>query len=86
MLRNIPASVNDRLARLSSCKEIFDAAIPPYQRALDEAGYNFQLEYKDFTASVTKEPCQKKNRSRRVTYFNPPFALNVKTNIRQLKN
>ena len=77
ILRNIPASVNDRLAS----KEIFDAAVPPYQRALDEAGYDFHLEYKDFSASVTKEPCKSKNRSRRVTYFNPPFALNVKTNI-----
>ena len=79
ILRNIPVSVNDRLSRLSSSKEIFDAAAPPYQKALDDAGYDFQLEYKPFAR--TKAPCKGKNRSRRVTYFNPPFALNVQSNI-----
>ena len=33
------------------------------------------------SGSLTSEPTRKKNRSRRLTYFNPPFSLNVETNI-----
>ena len=34
VLENIPKSVNMRLSKISSSKEIFDSAIPPYQEAL----------------------------------------------------
>ena len=81
ILKNIPLSVNDRLSRLSSSKEIFDIAAPPYQKALDESGYSHKLGFKDMSGSLASEPTRKKNRSRRLTYFNPPFSLNVETNI-----
>ena len=81
ILKNIPLSVNDRLSRLSSSKEKFDAAAEPYQKALDESSYNHQLQFKDLTTCLTSEPKRNRTRSRRVTYFNPPFSLNVKTNI-----
>ena len=81
ILKNIPISVNDRLARLSSSKEIFEAEVGPYQKALDESGYDFKLEYKDMSSSLTSAPSRGRNRSRRITYFNPPFSLNVETNI-----
>ena len=38
VLQNIPQSVNDRLNRLSSSKEKFDAVAPPYQQALEKSG------------------------------------------------
>jgi len=75
ILKNIPLSVNDRLSRLSSTKEIFDIAAPPYQKALADSGCSHKLEFKDMSGS------RKKNRSRILTYLNPPFSLNVKTNI-----
>ena len=78
ILKNIPLSVNDRL---SSSKEIFDIAAPPYQKALADSGYSHKLEFKDMSESLSSEPSRKKNRSRRLTYFNPPFSLNVETNI-----
>ena len=81
ILKNIPLSVNDRLSRLSSSKEIFQAAAPDYQKALENSGYDFKLQYKDMSESMTKEPKKSRNRSRRVTYFNPPFSLNVETNV-----
>ena len=34
VLKNIPKSVNMRLSKISSSKEIFDSAIPPFQEAL----------------------------------------------------
>ena len=44
--KNIPANINKRLTSISSSKNVFDAAIPPYQKALDESGYSYKLTYK----------------------------------------
>ena len=74
-------NVNGRLSRLSSSKEIFDAAAPIYQKALNESGYDHKLEFQDMSGSLSMEPKRSKNRSRKVTYFNPPFSLNVETNV-----
>ena len=81
ILKNIPLSVNDRLSRLSSSKEIFDEAAKPYQKALNDSGYDHVLEFKDMSESMTSEPKKSRNRSRKMLYFNPPFSLNVETNI-----
>ena len=77
ILENIPKSVNMRLSKISSSKEVFDSAVPPYQEALNKSGYNFKLSY-DENIPIEKK---KQNRSRKITYFNPPFSKNVDTNI-----
>ena len=77
ILENIPLAVNKRLSSISSNKEIFDQAAPPYQAALEESGYTHKLE---FDPNVTNTG-RKKNRTRRVTWFNPPFSSTVATNI-----
>ena len=59
ILKNIPLSVNDRLSRLSSSKEIFDEAAKPYQRALNDSGYNHVLEFKDMSECLSSEPKRK---------------------------
>lgn len=45
VLKNIPAGVNRRLSKLSATKDIFDAAVPPYQAALNKSGYNHTLSF-----------------------------------------
>ena len=63
------------MSRISANEEIFNAAKQPYQDALNRSGYNHTLEY-------SKPPESKqKNRKKNITWFNPPFSLNVKTNI-----
>ena len=81
VLQNIPQSVNDRLNRLSSSKELFETAAPAYQEALRKSGYDHKLEYSDRSGNMSKEPRRNRTRSRRVTYFNPPFSLNIETNV-----
>ena len=76
IIKNIPLSVNKRLSMISSNKEVFDAAAPPYQEALQKSGHNFELNY---TPVVTSGGRRK--RQRRIVYFNPPFSLNVRSNI-----
>ena len=75
-LKNIPAGINKRLSSLSSDKNSFDQAAPPYQKALHDSGYQYNLCYEP-TA-----PARRKNRQRNVIFwYNPPFSKNVSTNI-----
>ena len=75
IIKEVPKMVEKRLSRLSSTKEIFDNEIGIYQKALDESGHKVKLSY---NPSVTRKTSKQK---RKVTWFNPPFNLNVKTNI-----
>ena len=79
IIKNIPLCVQRRLSSISSSKEVFDAAIPPYQEALDKAGYHHKLEYMENVEN--DQPRQKRKRKRNLVYFNPPFDKNVKTRI-----
>ena len=48
-----------------------------YEKALRESGYkNVSLIYTD-----KKDVKQKRNRSRNIIWFNPPFNKNVSTNV-----
>ena len=76
ILENIPKSINRRLSSISSSKEVFEAACPPYQAALDKSGYNYKLNFDPPLAGN-----RGKNRKRKILYFNPPFSKNVQTNI-----
>ena len=80
LLKNIPENINKRLTSISSNKEVFDEAIPPYQKALDESGYTYKLTY---NPQPTQTPTRnrKRNRQRNITWYNPPWNSNVKTNL-----
>jgi hypothetical protein len=69
--------VNRRLTKISSCKEVFDAAKTPQQEALNRSGYKHVLEY----APTQEIGPKKKNRKKSVTWFNPPFSLNVMSKV-----
>ena len=79
ILENIPLAVNERLNRISSNRSVFDAASPPYQEALQKSGYSHKLQF-----TPPQDPpvtSKRKPRSRRVTWFNPPWNSAVKTNV-----
>ena len=87
VLANIGLGVNKRLSMLNSNQELFDQAVPVYQEALRRSKHTHQLEFnKDvYRPSPTgfnllAEPA-KRRRRRNVIWFNPPFSLNVDTNI-----
>ena len=79
ILRNIPASINKRLSTISANKQVFDEAVPVYQEALKKSGYDYKLEYEKQTSTETKR--KTRTRKRTITWFNPPFSQEVKTNI-----
>ena len=81
-LKNIPQNVTNRLSRNSANQEIFNASIQPYQDALVASGYSDNLKFDDNVKQQQLQPQPKRrNRTRKVTWFNPPFSLNVKSNI-----
>ena len=57
---------------------MFRDAVPPYQEALDKSGYTHTLKYE---AANDNSPIKKRNRGRRITWFNPPYSSNVSTNV-----
>ena len=77
IIKNIPKSINKRLSRISANKEVFDEESKVYQDELDSKGYNFKLEY-DPTEKRAKK---KRKRTRKISWFNPPYSKNVKTNV-----
>ena len=78
VLKNIALEVNRRLSSISSNKNVFNQASPPYQRALQQSGFDHKLEYDPPKETNSRK---KKTRRRQITWFNPPFSQNVSTNI-----
>ena len=78
LLKNIPRNINQRLTNISSIEQVFNEAIPPYQQALDESGYNFKLKFAPPAKQATRKS---KARKRKITWYNPPWDSNVKTNL-----
>ena len=75
----MPAGIERRLSDNSSTKEIFDNAVPLYQAELNRCGYDYHLEFKPRGETAAKK--RRKRAPRRVTWFNPPYSMNVATNV-----
>ena len=81
IIKNIPESINKRLSSISSNEATFNAAAPTYQKALDNSGYQYKLNYNPTQNPDSKPNTTKRKRKRNITWFNPPFSDNVTTNI-----
>ena len=79
ILRNIPDSINKRLCNISSNQEVFNTHCKIYQKALQESGYNYQLHYTQNPNKLSKN--EQHRRKRKITWYNPPFSKNLKTNL-----
>ena len=75
--KQLPTSINERLSKNSSSKEIFNASKYEYETALKNSSYQ-QTEL-IFTKKEQRK--KKRNRSRNIIWFNPPFSRNVTTNV-----
>ena len=66
--------IQSRVSSLSSTKEAFNDEAPVYEAALHQSGF------KDAKLSYTPpERWKKKQRKRKVVYFNPPWNAALKT-------
>ena len=81
ILKQLPTAISRRLTDISNDAEVFREAAPLYNNVLKDSGFTDNGEY----AIRPKEqgPTTKKNRSRKVTWFNPQYSKNVTTRIGQ---
>ena len=78
IIKNLLKSINKRLSSMSSDETTFNDNKSIYQKALDNSGYKHKLEFKKNAETTTL-----RNRPRNTLWFNPPFNLEVSTNIGQ---
>ena len=77
VIKQIPKSINSRLNNISSNEQIFKNSLKPYEEALKKSGHKPNFNFSQNKKSKPKN----RNRSRNITWFNPPFNKNVKTNL-----
>ena len=77
IIKQIPTIISKRISEISSSEEIFKKAAPYYENALEASGYQQKLSYQ---TEILNEGTRR-NRSRKIIWFNPPFNTNVKSNI-----
>ena len=79
ILRQLPAAISRRLTDISHDADVFRDAAPLYNNALRESGFTDEVEYAG--SRKAEDPVVKRNRKRRITWFNPPYSKNVKTRV-----
>ena len=79
IIKNLPKSINNRLSTNSKNAQIFDETCPPHTEALKKNDCNTNLQF-DKTCTNLKK-WKEKTRKRKITWFNPPFNINVATNV-----
>ena len=75
IIKQLPSMINKRISNLSCNEHEFYKAKPIYESALKSSEFNCSMKFK---ALVEKA---RRNRNRKVIWFNPPYSLNVNTNI-----
>ena len=80
IIKNLPGNVSKTINNLSVDETTFNKPRDLYNNALAESElkHNITFQKQQNTSTVTNDT---KNRKRNITWPNPPFSLNVSTNI-----
>ena len=78
VLKQLPKSVSKRITANSCNEDIFRKSVPFYNSILHDCGFNENIKYCP-EESVSSR--RRKNRSRKIIWYNSPFSRNVKTNV-----
>ena len=73
-IKQIPSIVKRTISDISYHKGYVDKAAPGYNNALKFSGLNENIQFTSGTPL-------RRNRNRKIIWFNPPYIVNVKTNI-----
>ncbi|KAJ8038228.1 hypothetical protein HOLleu_15581 [Holothuria leucospilota] len=77
VIKHLPRSIAKRVSELSCNENAFHDSLGPFEKALKESGYSAKLKYQPKSPSPLPK---RKNRKRKIIWFNPPYSANVKTN------
>ena len=80
IIDNLPDNISKRINTLSADETTFNKSKDLYSNALTESGFKHKITFQgqQNTSTVIYNT---KNRKRKIIWFNPPFSLNVSTNI-----
>ena len=86
VIKQIPEAINKRISTLSCDSDTFENAKSHYELALKSSGYACKLQFIDPPAPPPADnPAQpagkRKNRRRKIIWFNPPYNSNVNTDV-----
>ena len=80
IITGIPKAISKRLTNISCNKNI-----GVYQAALKDSGFDGKITYSDQSEQANnvniEEANQARKRKRAIIWYNPPYSMNVKTNI-----
>ena len=79
--KELPKMIERRLVELSSSKEMFEAEKIVYEDALKSAGYKYQISFNENNVNHPQGENQRRKRSRKIIWFNPPYNASVSTNV-----
>ena len=77
IIKHISKFVSKRISTNSSNEDIFNMAAPYYNKILEKCGYKEKINY----CNTNENNNRKSNRGRKIIWYNPPYSINVKTNI-----
>ena len=80
IIKNLPGNISKRINTLSADETTFNKSKDLCNNALAESGFKHKITFQkqQNTSTVTNNT---KNRRRKIIWFNPPFSLNVSTNV-----
>ena len=76
ILKQMRNMIENRLQGLSCNEKVFNEEKVIYEKALKDSGHPHELKFHNDKKAKTR-----KRRRHNPSYFNPPFSLNVKTNV-----
>ena len=77
IITQIPSMISKRISDISCDSDHFNKAAPDYNTALKKSGFNENIKY-------SPSQLKQRNRKRQIIWFNPPYSVNVKTNLGKL--
>ena len=75
---NLPKGIEKRVSTLCSDEDTFNRHKGLYEKALKDSGYNHKMEFQPTPGNKT---AKKRQRWPVQIWFNPPFSLNIRTNV-----
>ena len=60
---------------------MFDKTVHVYEKVLKNSGFSEKISYVEKDEPSEQHRNNKKKRKRNIIWFNPPYSVNVKTNI-----
>ena len=81
IINSLPSAIGRRLTDISHDEDAFNAVAPAYNDALKASGYSETIAYTGQQGLARAAQRRRRTRERTITWYNPPYNKNVKTNI-----